>query len=204
MIEVTKLSDFHYDALKEVGNIGIGQATTSLSQMVNRRVDISLPDLKLLPFAEVSALVRKEDPVVGVVLELTGDANGHLLLLLSKNDAKSLIKMIVGAASEDDVFDEMEKSVLKELGNIMAGTYITALSNFLGLSLGLSTPSQVYAMAEVIVNEAIGSMNSDATEILYMNTEFMVESDKVDGKLLIFTDSSSITKLLDSINKMLG
>lgn len=204
MIEVTKLSDFHYDALKEVGNIGIGQATTSLSQMVNRRVDISLPDLKLLPFAEVSALVRKEDPVVGVVLELTGDANGHLLLLLSKNDAKSLIKMIVGAASEDDVFDEMEKSVLKELGNIMAGTYITALSNFLGLSLGLSTPSQVYAMAEVIVNEAIGSMKSDATEILYMNTEFMVESDKVDGKLLIFTDSSSITKLLDSINKMLG
>ena len=201
---ITKLSDFHYDALKEVGNIGIGQATTSLSQMVNRRVDISLPDLKLLPFAEVPGLVRKVDPVVGVVLGLTGDANGSLLLLLSKNDAKSLIKMVVGAASEDDVFDEMEESVLKELGNIMAGTYITALSNFLGLSLGLSTPSQVYAMAEVIVNEAIGSMNSDATEILYMNTEFMVESDKVDGKLLIFTDSASISKMLDAINRMLG
>lgn len=204
MTETRTLSDFHFDALKEVGNIGIGHATTSLAQMVNRRVDISLPDLKLIPFSEVSPLVKKEDPVVGIVLELKGDAEGYLLLLLSKNDAKSLIKLIVGEVSDNDSFDEMEQSVLKELGNIMTGTYVTALSDFLGLSLGLSTPSQVYDMADAIVNEAIGSMNTDASEILFMNTEFMVKSEQLDGKLLIFTDSSSISRILDAINRMTG
>ncbi|MCX9013972.1 MAG: chemotaxis protein CheC [Candidatus Methanoperedens sp.] len=204
MTETRTLSDFHFDALKEVGNIGIGHATTSLSQMVNRRVDISLPDLKLIPFSEVSPLVKKEDPVVGIVLELKGDAEGYLLLLLSKNDAKSLIKLIVGEVSDNDSFDEMEESVLKELGNIMTGTYVTALSDFLGLSLGLSTPSQVYDMADAIVNDAIGSMNTDASEILFMNTEFMVKSEQLDGKLLIFTDSSSISRILDAINRMTG
>jgi chemotaxis protein CheC len=204
MTETRTLSDFHFDALKEIGNIGIGHATTSLSQMVNRRVDISLPDLKLIPFSEVSPLVKKEDPVVGIVLELKGDAEGYLLLLLSKNDAKSLIKLIVGEVSDNDSFDEMEESVLKELGNIMTGTYVTALSDFLGLSLGLSTPSQVYDMADAIVNDAIGSMNTGASEILFMNTEFMVKSEQLDGKLLIFTDSSSISRILDAINRMTG
>ena len=92
MTDGTMLSDFQKDALTEVGNIGIGHATTSLSQMVNKRVWISIPDMKLLPLIEVPALVRNEDPVVGVILQLTGDAKGYLLLLLSKKTAKMLIK----------------------------------------------------------------------------------------------------------------
>jgi chemotaxis protein CheC len=76
MTETITLTDFQTDALKEVGNIGIGHATTSLSQMVNKRVWISLPDLKLVPLMKVPMLLRNEEPVVGIILELKGDTNG--------------------------------------------------------------------------------------------------------------------------------
>src|SRR3990172_12245360 len=146
MTDIKTLTDFQTDALKEVGNIGIGHATTSLSQMVNKQVGISLPDLKLIPLLNVPALVKNEDPVIGIILELKGEAKGFLLLLLSKTTAKMLIKLVLGTADEKKGFDEMETSVLRELGNIMGGTYITALSNFLSISIGLSTPSDVYDM----------------------------------------------------------
>src|SRR4030065_2989631 len=121
MTEIRTLTDFQTDALKEVGNIGIGHATTSLSQMVNEQVGISLPELKLIPLIKVPILVKNEEPVVGIILELKGDGKGFILLLLSKQTAKFLIKLVIGESDVTKGFDEMETSVLKELGNIMGG-----------------------------------------------------------------------------------
>lgn len=204
MSEKKILTEIQYGALKEVGNVGIGNATTSLSKMVNKRVDISLPDLKLIPLIEVPQMVRYEEPVVGIVLELKGDAKGFLLLLLSKDDAKLLIKLIAGIAEGTDTFDEMEESVLKELGNIMTGTYITALSKFLDLSLGLSPPSQVYDMADAIINQIVSLMGQDTNDVLFLKTEFSVNSEKLGGNVLIFTDSLSTSKILEAINRIAG
>ena len=198
------LTDFQHDALKEVGNIGIGQATTSLSQMVNKRVDISLPDLKLIPLVEVPQLVTAEAPVVGIVLELKDDAKGYLLLLLSHDSAKLLIKLILGDVQEEEAFDEMEQSVLMELGNILTGTYVSALSNLLGISLGLSPPLQTYDIAEAIVNQIVIFMSQDVDDVLLLNTEFSVDEEKIDGKILVFTDAESLKLILDSINRLAG
>lgn len=204
MTDVKILTEFQADALKEVGNIGIGHATTSLSQMVNKRVWITFPDLKLLPLLSLPALIRNEEPVVGVILELKGDAKGYLLLLLSKRTAKILIKFVMGEADENKPFDEMEMSVLKELGNIMGGTYVSSLSNFLQLSIGLSTPSEVYDMSEAIVNQIVGMMINDVNDALYLKTDFTINDEKIEGKILIFTGSESLTKMLDAINKIIS
>jgi chemotaxis protein CheC len=202
MTERKTLTEFQKDALKEVGNIGIGHATTSLSQMVNKKVGISIPDMKLLPLTEVPALVRNEDPVVGVILQLTGDAKGFLLLLLSKRTAKMLIKLIVGESDEMKGFDEMEVSVLMELANIMAGTYISSLSNFLSISIGLSVPSQAYDMSDAIIDQVLGLMSPDVNDVLFLKTEFTINEEKIDGKILIFTDADSLKNMLDAINKL--
>jgi chemotaxis protein CheC len=204
MTDVRTLTDFQTDALKEVGNIGIGHATTSLSQMVNKQVGISLPELKLLPLIKVPILVKNEEPVIGIILELKGDAKGFMLLLLSKKTAKFLIKLVIGETDETKGFDEMETSVLKELGNIMGGTYISSLSNFLSISIGLSTPSEIYDMSDAIINQVICLMSPDVEDVLFLKTEFDINSEKIDGKILIFTDSASLTKMLDAINKMVG
>jgi len=201
MINRKILTEFQNDALREVGNIGIGHATTSLSKMVNKKVSISLPEMKLLPLIEVPALVRNEAPVVGVILQLTGDAKGYLLLLLSKSTAKMLIKLIIGESDETKGFDEMEVSVLLELANIMGGTYISALSNFLSISIGISTPSQAYDMSDAIVDQVLGLMSPDVNDVLFLKTEFIINEEKIDGKILIFTDPDSLKNMLDAINK---
>ena len=198
------LTDFQKDALQEVGNIGIGHATTSLSQMVNKRVWISIPDMKLLPLIEVPVIVRNEEPVVGVILELKGDAKGFLLLMLSKSTAKMLIKLVIGEADETKGFDEMEVSVLMELANIMGGTYISSLSNFLSISIGISTPSQAYDMSDAIIDQVLGLMAPDVNDVLYLKTEFTISDEKIDGKILIFTDADSLKNMLEAINKLVG
>lgn len=203
MTDCKTLTDMQKDALKEVGNIGIGQATTSLSQMVNKKVLISLPDLRIVPLLEVPDLVRNEDPVVGVILELLGDAKGYLLLILSKSTAKTLIRLVLGEADETKGFDEMEVSVLMELANIMGGTYISSLSNFLSISIGISPPAQAYDMSDAIINQVLGLMSSDVNDVLFLKTEFSINEERIDGKILIFTDTNSIKNMLDAINKLI-
>jgi chemotaxis protein CheC len=198
------LTDFQYDALKEVGNIGIGHATTSLSQMVNKKVGISLPDLKLVPLLDVPQMLTQESPVVSILLELRDDAKGYLLLLLSQDSAKMLVKLILGEIQEEDTFNEMEQSVLMELGNIITGNYVSALSNLLSISLRLSPPVHVYDFAESIVNQIVFLMSEEVDEVLLLNTEFSVDEAKIDGKILVFTNSLSLNKILYSVNRLAG
>jgi chemotaxis protein CheC len=204
MTDRITLTEFQKDALKEVGNIGIGHATTSLSQMVNKRVGISLPDLRLVPLVEVPELVRNEEPVFGVILELTGDTKGFLLLMMSKNTAKMMIKLVLGEVDETKGFDDMEVSVLKELTNIMGGTYISSLSNFLSISIGISPPSHAYDISDAIINQVLCLMSPDVNDVLYLKTEFTINEETIDGKILIFTDAFSLENMLIAINKLLG
>ena len=198
------LTDFEYDALKEVGNIGIGQASTSLSKMMNKPVNISLPYLKLIPLVQLPQAVRFEEPVVGIIQQLSGDEKGYLLLMLSMESAKKILRLMLGSAEETNAFDEMEKSALQELGNIMNGTYISAISNFLGISLGISTPFEVYDMSVALINQVVGQMIAEVNDVLFLKTEFTINSEKIDGVILVFTDSLSLSKILDAINRLLG
>ncbi len=204
MTEIKILTAFEADALKEVGNIGIGHATTSLSQMINKKVWITFPDLKLIPLVNIPVMLKEEDPVVGVILELKGDARGFLLLLMGHRTAKMMIKLVLGETDEAKPFDEMEVSVLKELGNIMGGTYVSSLSNFLTLSIGLSTPSQVYDMSQAILNQVVCLMSNEVNDVLYLKTEYTINDEKIDGKILIFTDATSLSMILNSLNRIMG
>jgi chemotaxis protein CheC len=172
--------------------------------MVNKKVGISLPDLKLVPLLDVPQMLTQESPVVSILLELRDDAKGYLLLLLSQDSAKMLIKLILGEMQEEDTFNEMEQSVLMELGNIITGNYVSALSNLLSISLRLSPPVHVYDFAESIVNQIVFLMSEEVDEVLLLNTEFSVDEAKIDGKILVFTNSLSLNKILDSVNRLAG
>lgn len=202
MNDIKKLDQFQEDAIKEVGNIGMGHATTSLSKMLDKKIDITLNSIRFVPLVYVPDLVRNEDTVIGVIQQLKGNINGYLLLMLSKDSAKFLTKMMLDEPVDKDTFNEMEQSLLKELCNIMSGTYISAISNFLGIGIMLSPPSQVYDMAEAIINQLVGMMITDAENVLFLRTEFNVHTEKLYGKILIFTDTASLTKILNAINRI--
>lgn len=204
MNEPKTLDESQTDALKEVDSIGIGHATTSLSNMLNKKIDISLYNIRFVPLMYIPKLLEAEVTVVGVIQQLKGSLNGYILFMLPKHSAKFLVKSMLDEPCASDSFSEMEQSALKELCNIMSGTYVTALSDFLGLPIGLSTPSQIYDMGDSIVNQVISMMSQDVENVLFLRTEFDIISDKMFGKMLIFTDSLSLPKMLEAMNKKLA
>jgi chemotaxis protein CheY-P-specific phosphatase CheC len=84
----------------------------------------------------------------------------------------------------------------------MGGTYISSLSNFLSISIGISTPSQAYDMSAAIIDQVLCLMSPDVNDVLFLKTEFTINDEKIDGKILIFTDANSLTNMLDALNKL--
>lgn len=204
MNEIKKLDEFQTDALKEVGSIGAGNATTSLSNMLDTRISISLHSLKFVPLIYISDMIKLEDTVVAVIQQLKGNINGYLLFMMSRESADFLVKSMLGEVSVGKTYNEMEESVLKELGNIMSGKYVTAISDFLGMSIMTTPPSQVYDMADSIINQVVGLMSAETEDVLFLRTEFNIETEKMFGKMLIFTDPASLSKILEAVNRLVA
>ena len=116
------MTNEYMDVLKEIGNIGAGNATTALASMLQQKVDMKVPKVDLMEFKEVGLFLGGEDSIMaGVYLLVEGDINGSMMFLSHKKAAKHMVnQLLMGMGHpEEDEFDEMELSALKELGNIM-------------------------------------------------------------------------------------
>ena len=124
-INLNELNEIQYDVLREIGNIGAGNATTALSQMLNQKMDMSVPKVALVPFNEISEIMGDEDQtVVGILLGFEGDIFGMMMFLFDTRSAHHLVNALMMQDREAGVdsgadFSEMEMSALKEIGNIV-------------------------------------------------------------------------------------
>ena len=142
------MSNEYFDVLKELGNIGAGNATTALAQMMQCKVDMSVPRVQLLEFKELGeAMVGEETVMAGIYLAIEGDITGSIMFLLEKQAAKHLVAKLTGMESEGEEFSEMEYSALKEVGNIMTGAYLNSLSSITNLVISPSVPDLTVDMA---------------------------------------------------------
>ena len=133
----------YLDVLKEIGNIGAGNATTSLAQVLQKKVDMKVPHVDLMEFKEVGRWLGGEDTIMaGVYLLVEGDITGSMMFLSKRETAKYMVNQLMMGMGhpESEDFDEMELSALSELGNIMTGSYLNALSDLTHLKIYPSTP----------------------------------------------------------------
>ena len=145
------LSDFHLDVLKEVSNIGAGNAATSLSSLLGRTVDMQVSRVVPMPFnGIVDYAGGAERMILSVFVRIEGGISGNMLFVMGTSDALALISHMTGASGGEG-FTDMGLSVIHEVGNIMIGSYITALSDFLGFELTPSVPSLAMDMAGAIL-----------------------------------------------------
>ena len=108
-IDLNELSSMQYDVLKELGNIGAGNATTALAQMINKKVDIGVPHVRLVNFNQISSIIgSEEDVMVGILIMLSGDVNGMMMFLMDRSVAKNLVNILMGKDDPVQEFDEME------------------------------------------------------------------------------------------------
>jgi len=189
---VTRYTEMQLDALRELANIGSGTASTALSGMLGRAVDISVPKAKVLPFAEaVEAAGNPEAEVTGIVLGIVGDMTGTVLLLVPPADADAMCRML---GVEPD--DELGLSALGEIGNIVGTSYINALASMTGTDLEPTPPATATDMLGAIVESVLAEAAQTADVALVLDSNLMVEGEDCSISFLLVPDQGGVDQLL--------
>ncbi|GGF80162.1 CheY-P phosphatase CheC [Paenibacillus albidus] len=193
--------DFKMDVLKEVGNIGAGNAATALSQLLNKPIDMAVPKVQLLSFEEITEKVGgAEEFVYAVFLRVEGEAPGNLFFILTPEAAMSLLGRVAGIElSGNSELSEMELSALSEIGNILAGSYLSSLADFTSLSMYPTVPALAMDMAGAILSYGLlqfGQMGDDA---LLIDTTFMEGKNEIEGQFFLIPDPESFPKIFQSL-----
>jgi len=203
MEDVRALKELQLDALKEVANIGAGHAATALSQMTNRTIMISVPEVNVRPLEEVATLLGPADGVVAAVLmQMMGDLTGRTLVLFPAPSARRLCDILfrrpVGTTQE---FEAMEQSGLKEVGNILVSAYMNALSDFMGMMLVPSVPSLEIDLSAAILTTTYLNFGHERDYVFCVETSFQVggEQDRLEGHFLLLPDMASLRAIFDAI-----
>lgn len=195
-----EVNNMYMDVLKEIGNIGAGNATTAIAKMVDARIDMSVPHVKLLKVSELGSAVGKEDDtIIGIFLEVQHDINGSMMFLLDMESGHYLVNTLLGRdMSYDAPFDEMDLSVLKEVGNIIAASYLTALSTLTKLSIVPSVPYIAVDMAAAILSVPAIQFGMMGDKALMIETEINAEL-KINGYFILMPEPESYDKILSSL-----
>ena len=200
--DIMNLSLLQLDALREVGNVGAGNAATALSQIINRKIDMTVPKVAILPLGDVPDVVGgPEIMVAGVYLRVFGPAPSSILFLLPRESAFALVDMLMGRErGMTEHLDAMDESALLEIGNILAGAYLNALSFFTKFTLLPSIPALAMDMAGAILSVILSQLGQMGDHALVIETEFSTEGDGgVKGHFFLIPDPGSLGTILAAI-----
>lgn len=198
-LNLEQVSEVYFDVLKEIGNIGAGNATTALAQLLQCKVDMKVPQVKLLQFKELGSLMGGEDQVmIGIYLAVEGDITGSIMFIMTNDTGKHLIEKLMGMKSDSDQFNEMELSALREVGNIITGSYLNSLSMMTNLKIYPSVPELCIDMAGAILSVPAIEFGTIGDDILLIQTQFLDEIE-LNGYFILIPDLESYEKILSSL-----
>ncbi len=199
-IDVENLNGFMIDILKELGNIGAGNAATSLANMTSKKIDMEVPNVKILEFNEVSnVLGGEENLIIGIYFELSGDLLGNIMFALDINSAINLTDILFNRDSSEKNLDEMDMSALSEVGNIIASSYVNSLSALTNLNIVISVPSVSVDMAAAILSVPAIQFGYVSDHALMIENIFEEGEKHVEGNLFFLPDLSSFEKILHAL-----
>jgi len=196
------INSTEYDILKELGNIGAGNATTALSQMINAKVDMDIPSVQFIGFKELADVVGGAETVVsGILLMLEGDIDGMMMFVLEWASARRLVSLLMGTEAPDlKEFSDMERSALQEIGNIISGAYLSSLSSLTNLKIISSVPYLSFDMAGAILSVPAIEFGKIGDKALLIESRFGGADDKdVSGYFIMIPTVESYQKIMKSL-----
>ena len=189
---MTQYSDMQLDALRELANIGSGTASTALSGMLGRSVDITVPSARVLPMAEaVGSIGDPEADATGIALAVIGDLPATVLLLFSPNDAAQMCGFLGVEAGT-----EIGESALMEIGNIVAASYLNALGTMTDMELEPSPPAAATDTLGAIVETVLAQRTGAGDVALLLDTDLVVEASDASISFLLVPDAGGVDLLL--------
>ncbi len=203
----SKITSFHLDALKEVGNIGAGHAATALSQLLNKKVDMSVPSVRIMSFNEMMQLVGgPEEIIASVFCRIQGGAPGTIYFIMPVKDASVLLQRLMGDPTitlEQEEASELAMSALQEVGNIVAGSYLSSFSDFTQLRLTPSTPASSIDMAGAILSFGLNELARYTDMAIVIDTRFSEideeVSNHINGYFFLLPDPSAFETIFQSL-----
>ncbi len=202
MFNLEGLPSDQLDFLRELENIGAGHAVTALSVMLGDDVELRVPKAQFCAYNQICDLLKgPENVVAGLLVEISQDLNGYILLVLDKPDANLLTNMLLGELSDDskeEIADlsELQVSALKELSNILIGSYLSAISSLTNFKINASVPELVIDMAGAVMNLLISAYGEYGDGVLFMETEFATSTQSIFGRFFLIPDVDSYNKLM--------
>lgn len=197
------VNSMYIDVLKELGNIGAGNATTAIASMLNLTIDMKVPKVELKAVEDLGgAICPEEETIVGIFLEVQNDISGSMMFLMRLDSAHYLVNRLMGgmggSEGSEGEFSEMELSAMKEIGNIIAGSYLSALSTMTNLVITPSVPYIAVDMAAAILSVPAIQFGQFGDNALLIETEFG-DDVMMEGYFILLPDEDSYDKILQSL-----
>ena len=195
-----KINEMYVDVLRELGNVGAGNATTAIASMLSIRIDMNVPKVALLEVSKLGAAICAEDEVVvGIFLEIGSDIDGSMMFIMRMKPAQYLVSKLMQREPDYEAeFDEMDLSALKEIGNIIVGSYLSALSGMTNLVITPSIPYISIDMAASLLSVPAIEFGQFGEHALLIETEFGDEV-MIGGYFIFMPDQGSYDKILTAL-----
>ena len=198
-----ELTDLQMDALKELANIGAAHSATTLSQLLNTHIRMSVPKINIVDIAEVGNFLSDELTTL-VVFELQGDIphGGFLILHFPRDSAIRTANILQGSAQTTHPFNEMDHSAILEVGNIMISSFLSASSDLLGFMMLPSPPVLVVDMAHAAITSLIAQMAVEVDDVILFRVNLTSDEHKIAGNILIFLEVSTLGKVAKRLEEI--
>lgn len=185
--------------LRKMDNIstrGSASASEALSIMTDQELSVEISNTDIIDIEQIQKNIEANGIVTAVYLKIKGDLIGEIIFMFPESSGLSLVDMLFKRDPGTTlILDDMGESALKEVGNILAGNYLAALSNYLSINLLESVPDIASDMEESILNSIALELSQHTDETLVFEMKFNVSDDTTNGKMLIFLEDNSIQTL---------
>ena len=201
MNDLSDLNPIQMDVLRELGNIGSGNAATSLAGMLASTIDIGVPSVKTLDYNEVVGFLGgPENVVVGLLVRLKGDISGMMMYILQSAFANKIISTFYGKHLDDITqLDEMDRSAICEIGNIMAASYVNAIASLSGLTIDITVPSFCADMVGAIMSVPAIEFASVGEKVIFIDDNFRISDDQIKSNMILIPEMSSLGLLFNKL-----
>ena len=205
MKDIELLSSIHLDVLREIGNIGSGNAATALAQMLDRKIDMSVPWVGIVHLKDIVGLVGNDEELVACVsFSVAGPAPVRLLFLLPADSVFLLIDMLLGRDSGTTTkIGDLEESTLRETGNILSGSFLNAFAALTQLSFITSLPYLAFDMLGAVLNSAIIEGGCHGDQILIIETNFTNEQGSINSHFFLLPEAGSLKIIMEAMGIIL-
>lgn len=193
-----ELNEEHIDILKEIGNIGAGNAATSLSQMLSKRIEMNVPEVSLLDYDSiVESIGGEENVVVGVLIGFDGDIDGVILFLLKKEFVHLILNSLLGTELHGfEEISDLELSALSEISNIMVSSYVNSISTLTEMRINVAVPSLNIDMSGALLDAVTAEFTDLASKIVFIKEKYFCQNEMVYSYMLLLPDMPSLKVLL--------